>query len=79
MKGSSVIKWLFALVVVLIIGFFGFVFKVNEGQCAVVTRFGAVRTQVTQAGMYLRLPWPLRMCRFRTPGSGIWIPDIWRP
>ena len=58
MKGSSVIKWLFALVVVLIIGFFGFVFKVNEGQCAVVTRFGAVRTQVTQAGMYLRLPWP---------------------
>lgn len=58
MKGSGVIKWLFALVVVAIIGFFGFVFKVNEGQCAVVTRFGAVRAEVTQAGMYLRLPWP---------------------
>ena len=70
MKGSSVIKWLFALVVVLIIGFFGFVFKVNEGQCAVVTRFGAVRTQVTQAGMYLRLPWPF---------EDVQIPDIWRP
>lgn len=41
-----------------IIGFFGFVFKVNEGEYAVVTRFGAVRSEVTQAGMYLRLPWP---------------------
>jgi len=56
--GNAVIKWLFALVVVAIIGFFGFVFKVNEGECAVVTRFGAVRAEVTQAGMYLRLPWP---------------------
>lgn len=58
MRGTSVIKWLFALIVVAIIGFFGFVFKVNEGECAVVTRFGAVRAEVTEAGMYLRLPWP---------------------
>lgn len=48
----------FALIVAAIIGFFGFVFKVNEGEYAVVTRFGAVRSEVTQAGMYLRLPWP---------------------
>lgn len=57
-KRMSIIKWLFALIVAAIIGFFGFVFKVNEGECAVVTRFGAVRAELTQAGMYFRLPWP---------------------
>lgn len=58
MKAKGLIKWIFALIVVVIIGFFGFVFKVNEGQCAVVTRFGAARAEITEAGMYLRLPWP---------------------
>lgn len=58
MKTKGLIKWIFALIVVAIIGFFGFVFKVNEGQCAVVTRFGAARAEITQAGMYFRLPWP---------------------
>lgn len=58
MKGKGIIKWGFALIVVAIIGFFGFVFKVNEGQCAVVTRFGAARAEITRAGMYFRLPWP---------------------
>lgn len=78
MKGNRIIKWMFALIVAAIIGFFGFVFKVNEGEYAVVTRFGAVRSEVTQAGMYLRLPGPLRTCRSRTPGSGIWTPATWR-
>lgn len=58
MKAKGLIKWIFALIVVAIIGFFGFVFKVNEGQCAVVTRFGAARAEITEAGMYFRLPWP---------------------
>lgn len=58
MKRINIVKWMFALVVAAIIGFFGFVFKVNEGECAVVTRFGAVRAELTQAGMYFRLPWP---------------------
>ena len=49
MKGNRIIKWMFALIVAAIIGFFGFVFKVNEGEYAVVTRFGAVRSEVTQA------------------------------
>ena len=40
MKGNRIIKWMFALIVAAIIGFFGFVFKVNEGEYAVVTRFG---------------------------------------
>lgn len=58
MKAKGLIKWIFALIVVAIIGFFGFIFKVNEGQCAVVTRFGAARAEITDAGMYFRLPWP---------------------
>lgn len=58
MKAKGLIKWIFALIVAAIIGFFGFVFKVNEGNCAVVTRFGAARAEITEAGMYFRLPWP---------------------
>ncbi len=58
MNQKRIVKWAFALIVAVIIGFFGFVFKVDEGQCAVVTRFGAARASITQAGMYLRLPWP---------------------
>ncbi len=58
MKQNKLIKWGFALIVVAIIGFFGFTFKVNEGQCAVVTRFGAARAEITRAGIYPRLPWP---------------------
>ncbi len=58
MNQKRIVKWAFALIVAAIIGFFGFVFKVNEGQCAVVTRFGAARAEITRAGMYLRLPWP---------------------
>ena len=58
MKTKGLVKWGFALIVVAIIGFFGFVFKVNEGECAVATRFGAARAEITEAGMYFRLPWP---------------------
>lgn len=58
MNQKRIVKWAFALIVVAILGFFGFVFKVNEGECAVVTRFGAARAEITRAGMYLRLPWP---------------------
>lgn len=58
MNQKRIVKWGFAIIVAAIIGFFGFVFKVDEGQCAVVTRFGAARAEITRAGMYVRLPWP---------------------
>lgn len=58
MNQKRIVKWSFAVIVAAIIGFFGFVFKVDEGRCAVVTRFGAARAEITQAGMYFRLPWP---------------------
>lgn len=58
MKRIPAVKWIFAVMVAMIVGFFGFVFKVSEGEYAIVTRFGAVRSQVMEAGMYFRLPWP---------------------
>lgn len=53
-----VLKIFLAAVVVVLIGYFGFTCKVQEGNCAVILRFGAPRQVVTDAGLYFRLPWP---------------------
>lgn len=46
------------VVVVLVLLWFGFICEVREGSCAVIQRFGAVRQEITEAGIYLKLPWP---------------------
>lgn len=46
------------VVVILVLFWFGFVCEVREGSCAVIQRFGAVREEITEAGIYLKLPWP---------------------
>ena len=51
-------KYLTAAVVLLVLFWFGFTAQVREGQCAVILRFGAVREEITEAGLYLKLPWP---------------------
>ena len=51
-------KFLTAAIVLLVLFWFGFTCEVREGNCAVITRFGAVRQEITQAGVYLKLPWP---------------------
>ncbi len=56
--GAAVIKYSIALLVVLVLFWFGFVCQVREGSCAVILRFGAVREEITDAGIYLKLPWP---------------------
>lgn len=58
MKKIGLLKWLLALVLVVVLAFFGFTAEVREGECAVITRFGAPRAEITEAGLYLRLPWP---------------------
>ena len=58
MKKFSILKWLVALVLIVVLAFFGFTAEVREGECAVITRFGAPRAEITDAGLYLRLPWP---------------------
>lgn len=56
--GVTIAKYATALVVVLVLFWFGFTTVVREGQCAVILRFGAVRTETTEAGLYFKLPWP---------------------
>ena len=54
----TVMKYVTAAAVVLILLWFGFTCQVREGSCAVILRFGAVREEITEAGLYLKLPWP---------------------
>lgn len=54
----TVLKYLIAAVLVLLLVYFGFTCEVREGSCAVILRFGAVREEITEAGLYFRLPWP---------------------
>lgn len=55
---SRVAKYLTAAIVLLVLFWFGFTYEVREGSCAVVLRFGAVRTETEEAGLYMKLPWP---------------------
>ena len=56
--GFSIMKYVIALVVVVLLAWFGFTCQVKEGNCAVILRFGAVRQEITEAGLYFKLPWP---------------------
>ena len=58
MKNKGFMKWIIGAVLVVVLAFFGFTAEVREGEYAVITRFGAVRSEVTEAGLYLKLPWP---------------------
>lgn len=55
---NTAVKYITAALVVLVLVWFGFVCQVREGSCAVILRFGAVREEITEAGVYLKLPWP---------------------
>lgn len=56
--GVTIAKFVTAAVVVLVLFWFGFTTVVREGNCAVVLRLGAVRQEITDAGLYFKLPWP---------------------
>ncbi len=56
--GVTVMKYVIALAVVAVLVWFGFTTQVREGDCAVILRFGAVREEITEAGLYFKLPWP---------------------
>ncbi len=55
---GNIIKYATVVLVVLVLFWFGFICQVREGNCAVILRFGAVREEITEAGVYLKLPWP---------------------
>lgn len=53
-----IMKYTVAVVLLVVLVYFGFTTEVREGNCAVILRFGAVREEITEAGLYFRLPWP---------------------
>lgn len=55
---SRVVKYVTAAAVLLVLFWFGFTCQIREGECGVILRFGAVRKEVTDAGLYMKLPWP---------------------
>lgn len=54
----GVMKYFIAALLLTVLIFFGFTSKVQEGNCAIILRFGEVRRETTEAGLYFRLPWP---------------------
>lgn len=52
------IKIVIAVLLVVIVFYFGFTCVVREGDTAVILRFGAPRKTITEAGLHLKLPWP---------------------
>lgn len=60
-KTATSLRWLkifIAAVVAFILAYFMFTCEVREGTGAVILRFGAPRAQITEAGLYFKLPWP---------------------
>lgn len=57
-KNLTYVKIGVAVIVVIVLGFFAFTTQVREGHGAIILRFGAPRKVVTDAGLYLKLPWP---------------------
>lgn len=55
---ATVVKYATVVLVLAVLFWFGFICQVREGNCAVILRFGAVRQEITEAGIYLKLPWP---------------------
>ena len=58
MKIKKIYKWIFALILAVIIVVFGFTFTVKEGSCAIVSRFGEVRAIYMDSGLHFKLPYP---------------------
>ena len=57
-KNLTYVKIIVAAVVVIVLAFFAFTIQVREGHGAIILRFGAPRKIVTDAGLYMKLPWP---------------------
>ena len=57
---KSIIKWVFTLLLVGILGVYGFTFVVREGEGAIVTQFGEIVDSIEDAGIYMKWPWPFQ-------------------
>ena len=54
MKIKKIYKWIFALILAVIVVVFGFTFTVKEGSCAIVSRFGEVRAVHMDSGLHFK-------------------------
>jgi membrane protease subunit HflC len=52
------LRWLIGCTIVSVILIYAFSFVLYQGNMAVVTRFGAPKTVVQEAGLHLKFPWP---------------------
>jgi membrane protease subunit HflC len=52
------VRWIAGGIIIFCILIYAFAFIVNEGNIAVVTRFGAPKEVVHEAGLHFKLPWP---------------------
>lgn len=55
---KHIVKWIYAFILLLLLGVFGFSYAVREGSAAIVTRFGRIHRVDQEAGLKTRLPWP---------------------
>ena len=53
------LRWIFALIFIVIVVGAGFTFTVKEGYCAIIARFGRIVNVHMQTGLHLKLPWPV--------------------
>ncbi|MDR0301077.1 MAG: protease modulator HflC [Treponema sp.] len=56
---SKIYKLLFVLIFLILVVAAGFTFTVKEGFSAIVSRFGKIAGVYTEAGLHLKLPWPV--------------------
>lgn len=55
----TLVRWTVALAAVAVVVASSMLYQVREGEIAVITRFGAPRDVVTEAGLHGKLPWPV--------------------
>ena len=58
MGKSRFYKWIFGIILIIVFIVYGFAFVLREGNSAIVTRFGAPRNIIVEAGLHFKLPWP---------------------
>jgi membrane protease subunit HflC len=58
MNNQIWLRWMIGIIIVFMIAVYGFTFILDEGKVAVVTRFGAPRLVIREAGLHFKLPWP---------------------
>ena len=57
--GRVFLRWTLAGTIVILILLSSVAFSLREGRVAVITRFGALRAVVTEAGLHAKWPWPV--------------------